>query len=111
MPKTRIAQYGTKHGHAAGKLLALRRNPRVELAGVFEPDLARRRELSMSAGRTMACAGLTTRASCLRIQRSSRSPRKAATTKASTRPSRSLQPASMSGTTSRREQIGFNGSV
>ena len=45
MPKIRIAQYGTKHGHAAGKLLALRRSPRVEVAGIFEPDPARRREL------------------------------------------------------------------
>jgi predicted dehydrogenase len=45
MQPIRIAQYGTKHGHAAGKLLALRRNPRVEFAGIFEPDLARRREL------------------------------------------------------------------
>jgi predicted dehydrogenase len=45
MQKIRIAQYGTKHGHAAGKLLALRRSPRVELAGIFEPDPARRREL------------------------------------------------------------------
>jgi predicted dehydrogenase len=45
MALVRLAQYGTKHGHAAGKLLALRRNPRVELAGVFEPDPARRREL------------------------------------------------------------------
>lgn len=41
----RIAQYGTKHGHAAGKLAALRANPRVELAGVFEPDPDRRRML------------------------------------------------------------------
>src|SRR5205085_3701257 len=32
----RIAQYGTKHGHASGKLLALRRSPRVEFAGVCE---------------------------------------------------------------------------
>jgi predicted dehydrogenase len=46
----RIAQYGTKHGHASGKLLALRRNPRVELAGVFEPDRARRRELERAGG-------------------------------------------------------------
>jgi predicted dehydrogenase len=45
MALLRLAQYGTKHGHAAGKLLALRRNPRVELAGVFEPDPARRRAL------------------------------------------------------------------
>lgn len=48
MHRVRIAQYGTKHGHAAGKLLALRRNPHVELAGVFEPDLARRRELEQA---------------------------------------------------------------
>lgn len=45
MQTIRIVQYGTKHGHAAGKLLALRRSPRVELAGIIEPDLARRREL------------------------------------------------------------------
>jgi len=45
----RFAQYGTKHGHASGKLLALRRNPLVELAGVFEPDVRRRAQLA-SAG-------------------------------------------------------------
>jgi predicted dehydrogenase len=41
-----IAQYGTKHGHAAGKLAALRRNQRVNLVGVFEPDRERRQELN-----------------------------------------------------------------
>jgi predicted dehydrogenase len=46
----RIAQYGTKHGHAAGKLEALLKNPRVEFAGVFEPDAARRRELEQAGG-------------------------------------------------------------
>jgi predicted dehydrogenase len=46
----RIAQYGTKHGHAAGKLEALLKNPRVEFAGVFEPDTARRRELEQAGG-------------------------------------------------------------
>jgi predicted dehydrogenase len=46
----RIAQYGTKHGHAAGKLLALKANPDVDLAGVFEPDLERRRELEHAGG-------------------------------------------------------------
>jgi predicted dehydrogenase len=46
MTRLHIAQYGTKHGHAAGKLLALRRNPRVELAGVFEPDRERREQLA-----------------------------------------------------------------
>jgi predicted dehydrogenase len=45
MQRLRIAQYGTKHGHAAGKLLALLRNPRVEFAGIFEPDPERRRAL------------------------------------------------------------------
>jgi predicted dehydrogenase len=46
----RIAQYGTKHGHAAGKLEALRRNPRVDFAGVFEPDAARRHEQEHAGG-------------------------------------------------------------
>jgi predicted dehydrogenase len=43
--RLRIAQWGTGHGHAAGKLAALRASPRVELAGVLEPDVARREEL------------------------------------------------------------------
>lgn len=50
MARLRIAQYGTKHGHAGGKLLALRHNPHVELAGVFEPDPERRRELEHAPG-------------------------------------------------------------
>jgi predicted dehydrogenase len=50
MARMRIAQYGTKHGHAAGKLDSLRRNPRVELAGVFEPDPERRRDLERANG-------------------------------------------------------------
>ncbi len=50
MAPLRMAQYGTKHGHAAGKLLALRRSPQVELAGVFEPDEARRGELAREDG-------------------------------------------------------------
>jgi predicted dehydrogenase len=33
-----MAQWGTRHGHAAGKAQAMRRNPDVELVGVFEPD-------------------------------------------------------------------------
>jgi predicted dehydrogenase len=48
MGRLRIAQYGTGHGHAAGKLAALRSSPRVELAGVFEPDPARRAELEQA---------------------------------------------------------------
>ena len=50
MAPLRMAQYGTKHGHAAGKLLALRRNPDVELVGVCEPDPARRNELEHAGG-------------------------------------------------------------
>lgn len=41
-----MAQYGTKHGHAEGKLLAMQTNPQVELAGVYEPDPAQRERLS-----------------------------------------------------------------
>ena len=37
MAKIRMAQYGTKHGHAAGKLQAMLVNPDVEVTGVFEP--------------------------------------------------------------------------
>ena len=50
MSQIPIAQYGTKHGHAAGKLLALRQNPRVEFVGVFEPDSARREQLARAGG-------------------------------------------------------------
>lgn len=42
MTRLRIAQYGTGHGHAAGKLTALLTNSDVEVAGVFEPDASRR---------------------------------------------------------------------
>jgi predicted dehydrogenase len=38
----RIAQYGVQHGHAAGKAAALRANPEVHFAGVYEPDEAAR---------------------------------------------------------------------
>lgn len=34
----RIAQYGVKHGHAAGKAQALRRSQEVDFVGVYEPD-------------------------------------------------------------------------
>ncbi len=33
---------GTKHGHAAGKMASMLKNPDVEVAGVFEPDAAQR---------------------------------------------------------------------
>ncbi len=40
----RMAQYGTTHGHASGKLRAMQQNTDVELVGVYEPDAARRAE-------------------------------------------------------------------
>ncbi len=45
MAKIRMAQYGTKHGHARGKLQAMLVNPDVEVAGVYEPDEERRAQL------------------------------------------------------------------
>jgi hypothetical protein len=42
MAKLRMAQYGTKHGHANGKLLSMLKHPEVEVVGVYEPDAARR---------------------------------------------------------------------
>jgi predicted dehydrogenase len=50
MAPVRMAQYGTGHGHAAGKLEALRASPDVELAGVFEPDAGRRDALRAAGG-------------------------------------------------------------
>jgi predicted dehydrogenase len=42
MTRIRMAQYGTKHGHAGGKLQSMLTNPEVEVVGVYEPDTARR---------------------------------------------------------------------
>ena len=44
MAKIRMAQYGTKHGHASGKLQAMLVNPDVEVTGVFEPDVGTARK-------------------------------------------------------------------
>lgn len=41
----KFAQWGTKHGHAEGKLQSLLSNPNVDVAGVYEPDEARRRSV------------------------------------------------------------------
>jgi predicted dehydrogenase len=43
--RIRMAQYGTRHGHAEGKLAALLSCKDVEFAGVFEPDEVRREAL------------------------------------------------------------------
>ena len=45
-----MAQYGTRHGHAAGKLQAMQANGDVEVAGVFEPDPEQRATLEASGG-------------------------------------------------------------
>ncbi len=50
MAKIRMAQYGTKHGHARGKLQAMLGNPDVEVAGVYEPDEERRSKLQENGG-------------------------------------------------------------
>ena len=46
----RMAQYGTKHGHARGKLKSMLDNPGVEVVGLYEPDAARRREVEGGDG-------------------------------------------------------------
>jgi predicted dehydrogenase len=45
MTPVRMAQWGTRHGHAEGKLMALRDCAEVEFAGVLEPDVSRRATL------------------------------------------------------------------
>ena len=47
--KIRMAQYGTKHAHAAGVLSVMLADPDVEVVGLYEPDVDRRRELESSA--------------------------------------------------------------
>ncbi len=46
----RMAQYGTGHGHAAGKLQSMLTDPGVECAGVYEPDETRRAALAQAGG-------------------------------------------------------------
>ena len=43
MDRVRMAQIGTGHGHAAGKMRSMRSNPHVEVAGICEPDEEERR--------------------------------------------------------------------
>lgn len=44
----KMAQYGTKHSHAAGKVIAMQENSDVELVGVYEPDTEYRAQLADS---------------------------------------------------------------
>jgi predicted dehydrogenase len=46
----RMAQYGTRHGHAAGKLQSMIQNKDVEFVGIFEPDQKRRADLQAHDG-------------------------------------------------------------
>ncbi len=46
----RMGQYGSGHGHAAGKARAMLGNPGVELVGVYEPDPALRASARESGG-------------------------------------------------------------
>jgi predicted dehydrogenase len=43
--KVRMAQYGTKHGHAISWIISMTNHPQVELAGVYEPDPVRQRQV------------------------------------------------------------------
>ena len=47
--KLRMAQYGTKHGHAEGVLQVMLDHPDVEVVGVYEPDTARRKQVENSS--------------------------------------------------------------
>ena len=51
-----MAQYGTKHGHAAGKLQAMLDSPDVEVVGVFDPDTEHRAELAAKCRPVRRCA-------------------------------------------------------
>lgn len=42
MARIRMAQYGTGHGHAAGKLASMLKHPDVEVVGIFEPSDVKR---------------------------------------------------------------------
>ena len=50
MTSIRMAQWGTRHGHAEGKLAALLGCADVDFAGVLEPDAARRAVLDRPGG-------------------------------------------------------------
>ncbi len=44
MATVKMAQYGTAHGHAAGKMKSMRNHEGVEVVGIYEPDPDRRTE-------------------------------------------------------------------
>ena len=49
-PKIKIAQIGTGHAHASGKMLAVRKYPEIfKIAGIAEPDPKRSKALEQPA--------------------------------------------------------------
>jgi predicted dehydrogenase len=50
--KLRMAQYGTKHGHAEGVLQVMLDHPEVEVVGVYEPDAKRRAQIESSSNQS-----------------------------------------------------------
>ena len=44
----KMAQYGTKHGHAGGKMRSMLENPAVEVVGVYESDAEQRKSVEGS---------------------------------------------------------------
>lgn len=54
--KLKMAQIGTKHGHAQGVFERMSEHPEVEMLGVFEPDSERREKLVSSGNPTWANA-------------------------------------------------------
>ncbi len=48
----KMAQYGTKHGHAKGVFEVVSAHPEVEMKGVYEPDTVRREQLIASGDST-----------------------------------------------------------
>jgi predicted dehydrogenase len=52
----KMAQYGTKHGHAAGVYKVMVAHEGVKMAGVYEPDPARREQLLASGDPVWAAA-------------------------------------------------------
>ena len=52
----KMAQYGTKHGHALGVFEAMNAHPEVEIIGIYEPDIARRKQLIATGHPTWSAA-------------------------------------------------------
>ena len=111
MDRMRVAQVGTRHGHAAGKLRAMLDSSELEVVGVYEPDADRRAEVGSEAPWNGidwfdSMEGILTDDSIvLVVLRGSQQSR------VWIRPRPWLTPASTFGTTSRRDRTGSSGSA